>query len=39
MEDLDFIALATIFTLANVIEPDFIARDFISKDKDLYRLD
>jgi len=32
---LDFIALATIFALASVIEPDFIARDFISQGKDI----
>lgn len=33
---LDFIILATIFTLANVIKTDIIAGDFISRGKDLH---
>lgn len=36
---LDFIVLATIFTLANVIKTDIIARGFISQGKDLHLLD
>lgn len=36
---LDFIVLATIFTLANVIKTDIVARDFISQGKDLHLLD